>query len=136
FLAFIEGHTLIGHAIPHDIAFLQEAAKRYAIPCSLDRQPYIDTLRLARLYGESPINSLEKLRQHFNIPEEGAHRAMNDVRVTIQVFKQLTKRYSTVEEVFEILKKPILLKAMPLGKHKGRAFSAIPLEYLKWASNQ
>jgi DNA polymerase III subunit epsilon len=136
FLEFIKGYTLVGHAIPLDIAFLIEAAKRHSIPCSLDSQPFIDTLRLARLYGESPINSLEKLRQHFNIAEEGAHRAMNDVLVTIQVFEQLTKRFSTVEEVVEILKKPILLRAMPLGKHKGRAFSDIPLEYLKWASHQ
>jgi len=25
---------------------------------------------------------------------------------------------------------------MPLGKHKGRIFSEIPVEYLRWAVNQ
>ena len=54
---------------------------------NIEKQPFIDTLRMARLYGESPINSLERLRQHFNIAAEGAHRAMSDVIVNIEVFK-------------------------------------------------
>lgn len=136
FLEFIKGHVLVGHGIPLDISFIIAAAKRLSIPNSVAEQPYLDTLRLARLYGESPINSLEKLREHFNIPAEGAHRAMNDVVVNIAVFKQLCKLYKTTEQLFERLKKPILLKKIPLGKHKGRPFSEIPLEYLLWAANK
>lgn len=135
-IEFIGKHVIVGHGITNDIAFLCAAAKQHQIPCNLNAHPYIDTLRLARLYGESPINSLEKLRQHFNIAEEGAHRAMNDVIVNIEVFKYLTQRYKTTEEILQRLKNPILLKTMPLGKHKGRAFSAIPIEYLRWASHQ
>jgi len=80
---FVGRSIIVGHGITNDIAFLCAAAKQYNIPCKLASHPYLDTLRLARLYGESPINSLEKLRQHFNIAEEGAHRAMNDVIVNI-----------------------------------------------------
>ncbi len=134
--SMIGKHVLIGHGIPFDIAFLVNHAKRYNIPCSLQNHPFLDTLRLARLYGESPVNSLEKLRQHFNIAAEGAHRAMNDVQVNIAVFKYLTQEYKTTQQLFERLKKPILLKAMPLGKHKGRPFSEIPHEYLQWAANK
>jgi DNA polymerase III subunit epsilon len=133
---FVGKSIIVGHGITNDIAFLCSAAKQNQIPCRLASHPYLDTLRLARLYGESPINSLEKLRQHFNIAEEGAHRAMNDVIVNIEVFKYLSRRFKTTEQVVERLKSPIMLKTMPLGKHKGRTFNEIPVEYLRWAVNQ
>ncbi len=133
---FVGRSIIVGHGITNDIAFLCAAAKQHNMPCKLASHPYLDTLRMARLYGESPINSLEKLRQHFNIPEEGAHRAMNDVVVNIEVFKYLSKRFKTTEQVVNRLKSPIQLKTMPLGKHKGRTFPEIPVEYLRWAVNQ
>lgn len=133
---FVGKSIIVGHGITNDIAFLCAAAKQHQIPCKLASHPYLDTLRMARLYGESPTNSLEKLRQHFNIAEEGAHRAMNDVIVNIEVFKYLSRQFKTTEQIVNRLKSPILLKAMPLGKHKGRQFSEIPVEYLRWAVNQ
>ncbi len=133
---FVGSSIIVGHGITNDLAFLCQAAKQHNIPCRLASHPYLDTLRMARLYGESPINSLEKLRQHFNIAEEGAHRAMNDVIVNIEVFKYLAKRFKTTEQIVNRLKSPIQLKTMPLGKHKGRTFGEIPVEYLRWAVNQ
>lgn len=133
---FLGKSILIGHGITTDIAFVSNAAKQASIPSRLSSHPYIDTLRLARLYGESPTNSLEMLRRHFNIAEEGAHRAMNDVTVNIEVFKYLARHFKTTEQMTERLKSPILLKAMPLGKYKGRPFADISLEYLLWASHQ
>jgi DNA polymerase-3 subunit epsilon len=135
-LKMIEGNILVGHGIGFDIALLAAEAKRNQIPTQIEKQPFIDTLRMARLYGESPINSLEKLRQHFNIEPEGAHRAMSDVIVNIEVFKYLCKSYQTTEQLFKTLEKPIKLKAMPLGKHKGRKFDEIPIEYLLWAERK
>lgn len=135
-IKFIGRHIVVGHGIPLDLAFLVQAAKKNGIPCNLANQPFFDTLRLARLYGESPINSLEKLREHFNIEPEGAHRAMSDVLVNIEVFKFLTTNFNTTEQLQERLKRPILLKTMPLGKHKGRPFNEIPVEYLQWAVNK
>ncbi|MBM3198007.1 MAG: DNA polymerase III subunit epsilon [Chlamydiae bacterium] len=135
-LKMIGRHMLVGHGIPFDIAFLHSSAKRHSIPSNLPSHSYLDTLRLARLYGQCPVNSLEKLKEHFNILSAGAHRAMNDVLVNIEVFRFLTQEYKTTEQLLERLKKPILLKTMPLGKHKGRLFSEIPTEYLLWASNK
>ena len=135
-LKMIDGHVLVGHGIGFDIALLAAEAKRHQIPTSIEKQRSIDTLRMARLYGESPINSLERLRQHFNIEPEGAHRAMSDVVVNIEVFKHLSTAFQTTEQLFEVLKKPIKLRAMPLGKHKGRKFDEIPLEYLLWAERK
>jgi DNA polymerase III subunit epsilon len=132
----IDGHILVGHGIGFDIALLAAEAKRAQIPNTIEKQPFIDTLRMARLYGESPVNSLDCLRQHFNIKPQGTHRAMSDVLVNIEVFKYLAKPYQSTEQIFKVLEKPIKLKTMPLGKHKGRKFDEIPIEYLLWAERK
>jgi len=132
----IDKHIVMGHGIKLDLNFLSESAKRCQFPSSFDASLTIDTLRLARLYGESPTNSLEKLCEHFNIEFDGvAHRAMSDVTANISVFKYLAQSFKKTEELLERLKKPILLKTMPLGKYKGRPFNEISLEYLQWASH-
>ncbi|MFQ5729929.1 MAG: putative quorum-sensing-regulated virulence factor, partial [Waddliaceae bacterium] len=111
-------------------------AKREGIETTIKKNRYIDTLRMARIYGESPTNSLEQLRKHFQIESGEAHRAMSDVIVNIEVFKRLVRRYPTIEKLLYVLSRPILLKEIPLGKHKGRPFKEIPVEYLQWAANK
>lgn len=135
FLKFIGNDLIVGHGVSSDLEMLSRSAERAALPCDFRSRPYIDTLRLARLYGDSPNNSLEKLANHFNIPSDPAHRALNDVKMNIEVFKHLVSRFKTVEQVMEKLSNPIKMKYMPLGKHKGRLFSEIPLQYLQWAAN-
>jgi DNA polymerase-3 subunit epsilon len=135
-LKLLEGKIIVGHGIPFDIALIAAEAKRAQIPTNIQNTRFIDTLRLARLYGESPINSLDRLRQHFNLEAQGSHRAMSDVLVNIEVFKHLVKTFKTTEEIFRALEKPIKLRAMPLGKHKGRRFEEIPVEYLLWAERK
>lgn len=135
-LEMIGKKTIVGHGVGFDIDLLATAAERAGIPCELRHNTYLDTLRMARLYGESPTNSLEQLRRHFNIENEGAHRAMSDVIVNMEVFKYLAKRYKTTQQLFEALSKPIMMKTMPLGKHKGRPIKEVPIEYLMWAANK
>lgn len=125
---------IIGHGVSFDIELIALAADRAGIPHTLRSNRTLDTLRMARLYGESPINSLEQLRKHFNILQEGAHRAMNDVIVNMEVFRYLAKSHHTTEALFERLQRPIQLKIMPLGPHKGRPLKEVPIEYLKWAA--
>jgi DNA polymerase III subunit epsilon len=135
-LKLVGNHIIMGHGIGFDIDILATAAEKGSIPCNMRNNRTIDTLRLARLYGESPVNSLEQLRKHFNVPLEGAHRAMSDVIVNVAVFKHLVRKFKTVEQLFEALSRPIQLKTMPLGKHKGRAFKEVPIQYLQWAAHQ
>jgi len=129
-------HIIIGHGVKFDIEVIANAADRFGIPHTLRNNLTLDTLRMARLYGESPVNSLAQLRKHFNIESEGAHRAMGDVIVNIEVFRYLCKHYKTTEQIFDVLSRPIQMKIMPLGPHKGRALKDIPLEYLRWAANK
>ncbi len=134
-ISMISDHIIVGHGVSFDIHLINRDAKRHNIPCTIKSNVFFDTLRMARLYGQSPKNSLEYLRMHFNINEEGAHRALNDVIVNIEVFKKLATKYKSAEELKKILEKPVRLKAMPLGKHKGRPLKEIPLQYLKWAAH-
>lgn len=131
-LKLVSDHIIIGHGISFDIELLALGAERYSIPCKIRNNRTLDTLRMARLYGDCPVNSLEQLRKHFNVPLEGAHRAMSDVIVNAEVFKHLAKRYKTTEQLFEALSRPILMSTMPLGKHKGRPLKEVPLQYLQW----
>lgn len=135
-LQFIGKSVIVGHGVGFDVDVIATAAERAGIPCTLRHNLIIDTLRLARLYGDSPTNSLEQLRRHFNIENEGAHRAMSDVIVNVEVFKFLSKRYKSTDQIFDILSRPVLMKTMPLGPHKGRLLKEIPLEYLRWAANK
>lgn len=136
FLEFIGNHIIVGHNIKFDIDLIINTAQRESLECRLQHNQSIDTLRLARLYGESPSNSLEQLRQHFNIDFEGAHRALSDVVVNIGVFRYLSDRFKTTQQILKTLEKPIALKYMPLGQHKGRLMKEVPLEYLKWAASK
>ena len=61
----LQGHVIVGHSIKLDLDFIIQACKRYDLPNMLTSCRYIDTLRLARLYGQSPTNSLEKLNPLF-----------------------------------------------------------------------
>lgn len=135
-LEFVSGAVIVGHSIEFDIAIIDANAKRLGVLSHITTPPFIDTLRLARLYGESPLNSLQGLREHFNIADEGAHRAMSDVVVNIEVFKHLVRPYKTTADVLKVLQKPIAMRTMPLGKYKGRIFKEVPTHYLTWASHQ
>ena len=135
-LKIVGDFIVVGHSINFDISMLQKEAKR----CGIVNFPFyiknIDTLRLARLYGECEINSLQKLREHFNIKPYGTHRAMGDVFINIEVFKNLVKKFKTTDQILKVLEKPIALRLMPLGRYKLRKFSEIPLDYLLWARHQ
>lgn len=133
-LKMVGQHVIVGHGIQFDIKMITAAALREGIPCEIEKNSTIDTVRMGRLYGESPSNSLEKLREHFNIEDEGAHRALSDVMVNIDVFRYLSRFYHSKREIVQALREPILLKFMPLGPHKGRLMSEVPLEFLKWAA--
>lgn len=135
-LEMIGNHIIVGHGVKFDVDMVSKAAERSSILAKIAHNPILDTLRMARLYGESPINSLQQLRMHFNIEEEGAHRAMSDVIVNMNVFKQLCKNHKSLESLFDVLSRPIPMKIMPLGKHKGRPLKELPLDYLRWAANK
>jgi DNA polymerase-3 subunit epsilon len=133
-IGMIGKEIIIGHGINFDIQMIVNAARESGVQCLIQNNPIIDTLRLARHYGDSPTNSLNNLALHFNVPVEETHRAMADVKINMAVFKHLVSRFQTTEQIFKLLSQPIKMKYMPLGKYKGRPFSELPLDYLMYAA--
>ncbi len=134
--SLIGNHVIVGHGVFFDMEILAHAMEQTKTAGSLLKNRFLDTLRMARLYGQSPVNSLAQLRCHFGIEACGAHRAMSDVQVNMEVFKRLVKDYKSLDALFDTLSRPILFKTMPLGKHKGRYLKDIPLQYLLWAAKK
>src|ERR1700722_5594997 len=74
----IDRYPIVGHGVEFDIKMVKKAAERAQINTLFDSSPFVDTLRLARHYGDSPSNSLENLAKHFNIAFDENHRALPD----------------------------------------------------------
>ena len=89
FIDFTEGMTLVGHNIhSFDLKFIYRDSEKFygGIPGN----NYVDTLRLARKYlPQLKRHSLTLLAEYYGISTEGAHRALNDCHMNLQVYEQL-----------------------------------------------
>lgn len=102
-----EDTILLGHNIAFDHSFLVQAIRRCGFP-----EPKffgIDTLKLSRvLCPELPNKKLETMVEHFGLTNERAHRAFEDARVTVELYRCL-KGLGKEKELFEPV--PLLFKA-------------------------
>ena len=88
FREFIADSTLVAHNAAFDVACLQRAATRLT-GSGLDNHQ-LCTLKLARLLlPDLGKRGLDALAGHFGIPQADRHRALGDVRVTVEVFFRL-----------------------------------------------
>lgn len=123
-------------------------------------KPIICTYRLARhlwptldQYGNQYLRYLHGLAIPEAIRSRPVHRAYPDAFVTacllklqLQVVLELKPEIETVEQLIEWISGPFLLYRIGFGKYgprgaenpgpKGRLWSEVPSEYLKWLVNQ
>lgn len=59
------------------------------------------------------------------------HRALSDAIVTAAVFMEIAK-HATWPELVRWSNEPALYTRLPLGKHRGERFDAVPEDYLRW----
>lgn len=93
-----EDRILLGHNIGFDHSFLVLAMHRYGyeVPEFLG----IDTLKLSRvLCSELPSKKLEAMCEHFGIVNARAHRALEDVKATIQLYECLKEQGGDITPV-------------------------------------
>lgn len=89
FLDFTKGSILVAHNSSFDLSFITHFAKEFKLEVN---NKAIDTLCIAKeLYDYYPNHKLGTIAEMMGISLEGAHRAINDVRATVQVFNQMVK---------------------------------------------
>ena len=105
FLEFMGDAVLVGHNIhTFDMKFIQRDAQRY-FGKSIGND-YIDTLQLARVYlPQLRHHRLVDLADYYGIDAEGAHRALNDCRMTQQVFEKLRLEMENPSDAAKKVKK-------------------------------
>ena len=95
FLRFLGEDVLVAHNAVFDLALLNAAATALSGAALANR--HLCTLRLARrLLPEVPRRGLDALAAHFGIPEGNRHRALGDVRITVEILFQLLERMAVV----------------------------------------
>ena len=105
FIEFIDRHEhvhLVAHNAPFDLGFLKAAAAQ--LSHTWPKYEVIDTVKLARRVIErSEIENykLGTLSQFFNTKALPNHRALDDVKTTVEVLHRLIERLSGYE-VFTI----------------------------------
>jgi exodeoxyribonuclease X len=87
-----------------------------------DEESYSNqALRYARAVDVAP----------YGLSGLGAHRALFDAVVSAELLVQMLAEKEP-EELIDVSCKPILLKEMRFGEHKGKPFSEVPASYMRW----
>lgn len=132
FIEFCSGDVvLIAHNNDSfDYHFLKNEFARHSL--TMPSWKFFDTLKWARRYRpDLPRHALQFLREVYKIPENNAHRALDDVIVLHQVYTYMTDDID-IETAYGLLTKPRLLQHMPFGKHQGKPLKEIPRDYVQW----
>ena len=98
FVEFIGDLPLVGHnIITFDMKFIYRDCEAHF--GQIPGNDLIDTLVIARnCMPEMAHHRLTDLAEHFGISTEGAHRALNDCRMTQQVYELLRRESALFEE--------------------------------------
>ena len=122
-----EDTVLLGHNIGFDHSFLVQAIRR----CGFSEPQFygIDTLKLSRvLCPELPNKKLETMVAHFGLTNERAHRAFEDARVTVEVYRCL-KAMNREPELFHPVPMYFKAKKTEPMTQKQRSFLNAILKY-------
>jgi DNA polymerase-3 subunit epsilon len=135
FLEFCSGEVvLVAHNHEgFDSLFLKEEFQR--ANTLLPNWPSVDTLKWARRYRpDLPRHTLQFLREVYEIPQNQAHRALDDVMVLHHLFSQMVDDL-TPEIILKLLLSPASSKEishMRFGKYKGTPLAELPSDYVQW----
>jgi exodeoxyribonuclease X len=104
----------------------------------LDGRPAICTYKCAlRVWPDAPAHSNQTLRYWLRpkglspLIASSAHRALPDAYVTAFLLRELLELAST-DELIAWTSEPGLLPRVTFGKHRGCAWSEVPVDYLTW----
>lgn len=113
-----------------DQLFLKHEYSRHGL--EMPQWKFIDSLKWSRRYrNDLPRHTLQFLREVYNISENNAHRALDDVVVLEKVFANMVDDL-TMDQIYQLLNKQRLIQHMPFGKHQGTPLKQLPKSYVQW----
>jgi len=121
--------VMVAHSARFERAFIADTAT--------GGLPWICTVRSSKqVWPQAPGHSNQVLRYWRNLRLDPAianpaHRAGPDAWVTAHILMDLLKE-ATVEQMIAWTAEPRSLGRVPFGKHRGRAWSEPPDDYLRW----
>lgn len=127
---------MIFHNAKFDTAFLRKIWTRKPSQPSV---PILCTYKCAyHAWPEAPSYSNQVLRYWLGLKPPvnllsglAPHRALYDIVVTREIFKTLINFYE-MDQLLDWSARPLLLRNVAFGTHKGKAWSAVPHGYLRW----
>lgn len=122
--------VLAGHNVPFD---LRAVRKLIDIPYEI---PILDTLRLARQrYPNFTNHKLGTVHTSLglNTNKFNLHEALSDVLIVVEIIQFICAQEGVgYLQLAEEQKKPMPLKQMPFGKHKGVKFTELDAGYMNY----
>jgi exodeoxyribonuclease X len=104
----------------------------------LDGRSVVCTYKCAlRVWPEAPAHNNQALRYWLRprglspLVASSAHRALPDAYVTAFVLRELLQ-VASLEDLIAWTREPVLLPRVMFGKHRGCAWSEVPVDYLAW----
>ena len=114
-----EGAVFVAHNARFDYGFIREEFKRLGYTYS---RKQLCTVRLSKtVFPDLPKYGLDYLIKHFNIPVDNRHRAMADVRATVDVFERILRVQNSDYDIIDLVN---------LGIREARLPDTISLERL------
>lgn len=135
FCAFCEGDVvLLAHNNDaFDIHFMRAEFTR--ANRKMPDWKFLDSLKWARRYRpDLPRHTLQFLREIYGINANNAHRALDDVMILHQVFKEMTDDLS-IDTIYELMNVPVEIHHMPFGKYQGTLLKDVPKDYIAWMNS-
>ncbi len=133
----------VAHNAPYDIGMIEKEGIKV--------EKSIDTYKVAQaldVKSEIPAYRLQYLRYYLGLEVEDvvAHDALGDVRVLKAVFERMYDKMvedsthkEVIEKMIDITSKPILIKRLTFGKHKGEFVADVARSdrgWLEWLLGQ
>lgn len=123
------------------VAHNAEFERRFVTEAATDALPWICTYKVAlRLWPQAPAHSNQVLRywRDLKLDRDLAappHRAGPDAYVTAHLLVEMLP-LASLAEMIAWTAEPKLLPVVPMGKHRGQAWSEAPADYLQWMTRQ
>ena len=123
----VEGGVLVAHNAAFDIVHFAPWMREPLTLC---------TLKAARvIYPEADNHKLTTLKYYLGLEgcHDRAHSADEDVNVLMQLVKRMCQDAECgLPELLHIQNIPRKIHKMSFGKHRGKALSELPKDYVNW----